>query len=225
MGTKDDANGGEMRFRAVFVLLMVFPAGARAQSQSVVPMELARALLMGVSPFGMQNWVEIGVEAPPKRWAVVDLPGYRLLGSAAFPSSATLVYEVDGDAEAAREAARTTFVNAGWHSADMPIPTLQPPRGVDVRRAGSGGGGNEFRNSAVARTDMAVAQLLSSYAEQLRADGWRLVDESVKETSGVQTWQKKHSDKDWILALTGFTGSPRLRVLQLDLRHLIDADL
>ena len=105
-----------MRLRFIVTLLFLpWPAAAAAQQPSV-PMDLARALLAG-SGFEPHSWVEVVVAGPPTRFKVDSLAGMRLLGSAGFPNSATLIYAVDGELDAARAAATEQLKAAGWQPA------------------------------------------------------------------------------------------------------------
>jgi hypothetical protein len=114
-----------MRRLAILLLAsLAFPASAAAQNPDV-PIDLAKALLAGGgSPWDDTQWVEIVVGGPPRQWKIESLSGLRILGSAAFPTTATVVYAVDGDLATAQSAALAEFEAAGWK---LPPPPQRPP--------------------------------------------------------------------------------------------------
>ena len=108
-----------MRQLAILLASMTFPTLVLAQSPDV-PMDLAKALLATRSPWDETQWVEIVVGGPPRQWRVEPLKDLRIIGSAAFASSATVVYAVDGDVTTSARSAVAQLEAAGW--------TLAPAR-------------------------------------------------------------------------------------------------
>jgi hypothetical protein len=100
---------------------LTFPAMTAAQTQTI-PMDLAKALLLGGgNPWDETQYVEIVVGGPPRQWKVEPLKDVRLMGSAAYPNTATVVYEVTGDLRAAERSVFQQFEAAGWTA-----PPAQP---------------------------------------------------------------------------------------------------
>ncbi|HEY0811426.1 MAG TPA: hypothetical protein VGD49_14755, partial [Longimicrobiales bacterium] len=113
-----------MRQFAILLASMTFPTLALAQTQTI-PLDLAKALLAGgASPWDETQWVEIVVGGPPRQWRIEPLKDMQLMGSASYPSSATVVYAVDGDIRAAESAATQQFQGAGW---TVPATPERPP--------------------------------------------------------------------------------------------------
>jgi hypothetical protein len=114
-----------MRRLAILLLAsLAFPAAAATQNPDI-PLDLAKALLAGGgSPWNDNQWVEIVVGGAPRQWKIEELSGLRILGSAAFPTTATVVYAVDGDLATAQSAAIADFEAAGWK---LPPPPQRPP--------------------------------------------------------------------------------------------------
>jgi hypothetical protein len=113
-----------MRRLAILLLAAaIFPVTAAAQTPDV-PLDLAKALLAGGgSPWDETQWVEIIVGGPPRQWKIEPLKGLRIMGSAAFAHTATVVYGVEGDLRAAEKAAVAQFEAAGW---TLPPPPQRP---------------------------------------------------------------------------------------------------
>ena len=99
--------------RFIWILLML-PSAAQGQT---VPLDLAKALLVGMNPLHDSPWVEIVVGGPPSRFKTEDLQGMRLMGSAGYAGSAVLIYAVDGDLATARDTALAQLRSAGWQPA------------------------------------------------------------------------------------------------------------
>lgn len=104
----------------LLVALLIAPVLLCAQN--TVPLDLARALLAGSSPYGSRNWVEITVAGPPRQWAIEPLEGFDLMGSAAFTRAAAVIYRV-ADLAADRTRAVAQLQAAGWRAAAQAQPS------------------------------------------------------------------------------------------------------
>lgn len=69
------------------------------------------------------------------------------------------------------------------------LPPLSPPEGAQVSPTSGSGGGNRFTSSAVAVTELSVAELHDFYARQLLAAGWTRVAGGADGPLAWSTWR------------------------------------
>jgi len=96
------------------------------------------------------------------------------------------------------------------------LPTLGAPPGVQVLPAGFGGGPGLWSATAVALTEMSVADLAAHYADQLEVAGWARLDGGV---AGPLAWSRwtvpGEGDVEGFLTVREGTG-PARRVMHVE---------
>jgi hypothetical protein len=78
------------------------------------------------------------------------------------------------------------------------IPELSTPQGTVVESGGSSSGDGTADTSASMTTDLSPAELVESYADQLREAGWTQIAREAAEELAWSTWSTKdEEDQQW----------------------------
>lgn len=88
----------------------------------------------------------------------------------------------------------------------IPVPNLQPARGISIRGSSSGGG-NDYRQTTVnVETDRPLDDLLDHYDQQIVEQGWSRRSKLDAPGAGMILYERTDGDENgWIGLLTGIS--------------------